>query len=73
MDNQDKIPTLKQLRNTGKNFDQFFHYHNSPSHWTSACFVLRDAFEQLVHEGTLQEFVEKTRGHRTLEQALQQV
>ena len=73
MDNRNKIPAPRPLRNTGKNLDQFCHYHNSPGHWTSACFVLRDAVEQLVREGALQEFVDQTRGQRTPEQALQQV
>ena len=73
VDNQDKIPTPKPLYNTGKNLDQFFHYHNSPGHWTSACFILRDVVEQLVREGALQDFFDQTKGHQTPKQALQQV
>ena len=60
MDNRNKIPPPKLLRNTGKNLDQFFHYHNSLGHWTSACFILCDAIEQLVWEGSLQDFVDQT-------------
>ena len=73
VDNRNKIPALRPLRNIGKNLDQFCHYHNSPGHWTSACFVLHDAVEQLVREGALQEFFYQTRGRRTPEQALQHV
>ena len=53
VDNRNKILAPRPLHNTGKNLDQFYHYHNSPSHWTSACFVLRDVVEQLVREGAL--------------------
>ena len=70
VDNRDKIPASKPLRNVSKNSDQFCHYHNSPGHWTSACFVLCDVVEQLVREGALQEFVDQTRECRTPEEAL---
>ena len=73
MDNWNKIPLARPLKNSGKNQDQFCHYHNSLGHWTSACYVLRDAIEQLVREEKLQKFVDQTWERRTPEQTVQNV
>ena len=73
VDNWNKIPPARPLKSLGKNQDQFCHYHNSPGHWTSTCYVLRDVVEQLVREGKLQQFVDQTKERKTHDQAMQNV